>query len=159
MPSATRGNNLPLASGETAVSPTANVPTQTGTNENATATAQLAPSRDADEDESITPKAVTPAAPAIADPLGVAPEEASEHSNVGGQFNRGVNGATNELANGRRGSADPLFVRRRAGIGVRDPPSSLSSCRGILAQLIVPHVMKHSRHLRFPMSHAPWCIR
>jgi hypothetical protein len=159
MPCAIHDNNSPLASGETAVSPAANVPTQTGTNENTTAPTQLAPSRDADEDESITPKAVTPAAPAIADPLGVAPEEANGHSNVSGQPNGVVNGATNELAKGRRGSADPLFVRRRAGTGVRDPPSSLSSCRGILAQLVVPPMMNHSRHLLFPMFHTPWCIR
>jgi hypothetical protein len=135
MSSAARDNNLPLAGGEPPVSPAANIPTQTRTNENTPApavpamllppaNAHLAPSpvQDVDEDESITPKAVTPAAAAaVADPLGAAPEGASEPPNVDGQVNGGVDGATNGLANGRRGSADPLFVRRRAGTGVSDP--------------------------------------
>jgi hypothetical protein len=168
MPSATRDYNLPLVSGENAASPAANVPTQAGTNDTTPAPAvpvmplpptpaQLAPYRDADEDESIAPRVITlAAATAVEDPVTAAPEGACESPNVDGKVD-GVNGAANGIANSTRGSTDPLFVRRRAGTGVSDAVLSISD-RALLGQLIVPMVIKHSRHLLFPISHTSWYI-
>jgi hypothetical protein len=138
MPSAIAGDNLPLAGGQTTAPPaqTPSVPTQNGASEPVpapaipqtgggvdagipamplpAANAQLAPY---DGDGAVTPKAVTPAA-IIADPLGAAPEGASQTSGTDIQINGNADCPTNGTANGRRDSDAPLFARRRTGIGV-----------------------------------------
>ena len=80
--------------------------------------------QDAGEDEADTPRAATLAA-ALPDPLGAAPQGEAQPSSTNGHVQNGTQGATNGLENSRRGSADPLFARRRAETGVRDIFSSL----------------------------------
>jgi len=146
MSPATRDDNLPSAGDESTATPgpTTNESTQNGRIEDNSTRAPgtgcagsegvpIMPQpptdaassvQDADEDEADTPKAITPAA-SLPDPLGAAPHGAAQPP-TNGHIDNGAQGPSNELANGRRSSADPLYARRRAGTGVRYILASLS---------------------------------
>jgi hypothetical protein len=161
MPSATGADNLPLIGGETTVSPAppARASTQNGgaISDSATANSEAggvidggvpamplppanAPLAPTDENEAVTPKAVTPAAAAIADPLGAAPEGASQTTGLDGQTNADINGSMNGLTNVRSGSGAPIFARRRTGTGVcsLEFPFSFLYCRSSASHLPGP---------------------
>lgn len=141
--SSTGGNNLPLAGSEEPATPEqhTDVPAQAdGASDNTAAptspqtgdatdegvasmplaTSQLAPpTQGAAEEEAVTPRA---AAPAVADPLGAAPEGTGDVPSANEQCNGAVNGAVNGLANGAAVAGEPLFARRRRGTGVCSSP-------------------------------------
>ncbi|KAE9369617.1 hypothetical protein N431DRAFT_345907, partial [Stipitochalara longipes BDJ] len=116
-----------------------------------------APIRDANEDEAETQKAITPAGP-VPDHLGAAPEGASQTLHMNGQADDGAQGVTNGSVNGRRGSADPLYARRRAGTGSSNPMVE-SSASGAPIVPIPPELLYRSESATgvnlMNTSHAP----
>lgn len=136
MPSPTEADDKTLAMPAASPAQTPSVPTQIGASEDnpapalpqtsgaanggvpsmplPPANAQLAPP---DQTEAVTPESATSAA-AIDDPLGEAPEGASQTSGTDPTVNRRENGSTNGATNGTRGSDPPLFARRRSTVAV-----------------------------------------